>query len=139
MNVTNVTGATVADAQGKGTILDDDVDVCAQPYTPIYAIQGSGPSAAVTGAVSTEGVVVGDYEGPSPALRGFYLQDATGDGDAATSDGIFVFNNNNDSVSVGDVVRVTAPRRSSRIRRRSASRRRRTSPTAVPPRSRRPT
>ena len=107
VNVTNVTGATVADAQGKGTILDDDVDVCAQPYTPIYAIQGSGPSAAVTGTVATEGVVVGDYEGPSPALRGFYLQDANGDGDTATSDGIFVFNNNNDSVSVGDVVRVT--------------------------------
>ncbi|MFL5935404.1 MAG: ExeM/NucH family extracellular endonuclease [Gaiellaceae bacterium] len=107
VNVANVTGATVADSQGRGTILDDDVDVCAQPYAPIYTIQGSGPSAAVTGAVATEGVVVGDYEGPSPALRGFYLQDATGDGDAATSDGIFVFNNNNNSVSVGDVVRVT--------------------------------
>ena len=66
VNVTNVTGATVADAQGKGTILDDDVDVCAQPYTPIYAIQGSGPSAAVTGTVATEGVVVGDYEDRVP-------------------------------------------------------------------------
>ena len=27
------------------------------------------------GTVTTEGVVVGDYEGPSPTLRGFYLQD----------------------------------------------------------------
>ncbi len=36
---------------------------------------------------------------PSPALRGFYLQDAAGDGDPATSDGIFVFNGNNNSVS----------------------------------------
>ena len=35
---------------------------------------------------TTRGVVVGDYEGPSPALRGFYLQDPTGDGDPATSD-----------------------------------------------------
>ncbi len=82
-------------------------DVCVQPYTPIFAIQGSGPAAAITGTVTTEGVVVGDYEGPSPALRGFYLQDLTGDGDAATSDGIFVFNGNNDSVNLGDLVRVS--------------------------------
>lgn len=82
-------------------------DVCEQPFTPTYQIQGSGASAAITGTVTTKGVVVGDYEGPSPTLRGFYLQDATGDGNAATSDGIFVFNGNNDSVDLGDVVRVT--------------------------------
>jgi predicted extracellular nuclease len=82
-------------------------DVCAAPYTPIYEIQGSGPDAAITGNVTTKGVVVGDYEGPSPALRGFYIQDVTGDGDAATSDGIFVFNGNNDDVNLGDVVSVT--------------------------------
>jgi len=68
------------------------VSVCDLPYTPIYQIQGSGLSAAITGSVTTRGVVVGDYEGPSPALRGFYIQDPTGDGDANTSDGIFVFN-----------------------------------------------
>ena len=83
------------------------VDVCVLAYTPIYDIQGSGPAAAITGAVTTQGVVVGDYEGPSPTLRGFYMQDATGDGDPATSDGIFVFNGNNDNVNLGDVVRVT--------------------------------
>lgn len=33
----------------------------------------------LSGVVSTQGVVVGDYEGPSPALRGFSLQDVTGD------------------------------------------------------------
>ncbi len=82
-------------------------NVCSLSYTPIYDIQGSGLTAAITGPVTTEGVVVGDYEGPSPALRGFYLQDLTGDGDPATSDGIFVFNGNNDSVSLGDVVRVS--------------------------------
>jgi len=107
VNVTNVTGATVADAQGQGTILDDDVDTCPLPYTPIYAIQGSGATAATVGHVVTQGVVVGDYEGASPALRGFYIQDATGDGDDATSDGIFVFNGGPDAVSLGDVVRVT--------------------------------
>jgi predicted extracellular nuclease len=52
-------------------------------------------------------VVVGDFEGPSPALRGFYLQDLAGDSDPATSDGIFVFNGDTDSVTLGDVVRVT--------------------------------
>ena len=36
-------------------------------------------------------MVVGDYEGPSPALRGFFIQDPVGDGNPATSDGIFVF------------------------------------------------
>ncbi|MFN8468773.1 MAG: ExeM/NucH family extracellular endonuclease [Caldilineaceae bacterium] len=81
---------------------------CAEAYTPIYQIQGAGATAAITGTVSTQGVVVGDYEGPSPALRGFYLQDAGGDGNPATSDGIFVFNGSNaDSVNLGDVVRIT--------------------------------
>lgn len=79
---------------------------CDLSYTPIYKIQGSGMSAAITGDVATKGVVVGDYEGPTPALRGFYIQDPSGDGDANTSDGIFVFNANNDSVRLGEVVRV---------------------------------
>jgi len=83
------------------------VDVCTLSYTPIYAIQGDGPIAAITGTVTTQGVVIGDYEGPSPALRGFYIQDLNGDGDSATSDGIFVFNGNNNSVSLGEVVRVS--------------------------------
>lgn len=82
-------------------------DVCTLAYTPIYAIQGSGPTAAITGAVTTQGVVVGDYEGPSPALRGFYIQDASGDGDPTTSDGIFVFEGNANAVSLGQVVRVS--------------------------------
>lgn len=82
-------------------------DPCTLTFTPIYQIQGSGPTAAITGPVTTQGVVVGDYEGASPALRGFFMQDLTGDGNAATSDGIFVFNGNSNVVSVGDVVRVT--------------------------------
>lgn len=84
-------------------------DVCTTTYTPIYEIQGNGPAAAITGAVTTQGVVVGDYEVPSGSgqIRGFYIQDLTGDGDDETSDGIFVFNGNNNSVNLGDVVRVT--------------------------------
>jgi hypothetical protein len=83
------------------------LDPCSLAYTPIYAIQGSGATTPIPGTVTTEGVVVGDYEGPSPTLRGFYVQDPLGDGDANTSDGIFVFNGNADSVSLGDVARVT--------------------------------
>jgi uncharacterized protein len=81
-------------------------DVCAQPYTPAYQIQGSGLSAAITGNVTTEGVVVGDFEGSS-ANSGFFLQDLNGDGDPATSDGIFVYTGSSDLVSAGQVVRVT--------------------------------
>jgi len=106
VNVTNVTGATVADGQGQGTIVNDDTNFCALPYTPIYQIQGSGLSAAITGNVTTQGVVVGDFEGTASA-SGFYLQDLTGDSDSATSDGTFVYTGNSDLVSEGQVVRIT--------------------------------
>jgi uncharacterized protein len=81
-------------------------DACAATYTPIYSIQGSGLSAAITGNVTTMGVVVGDFEGTASA-SGFYLQDLTGDGDPTTSDGIFVYTGSSNLVSVGQVVRVT--------------------------------
>ncbi len=72
------------------------------------SIQGSGPSAAITGTVTTQGVVVGDFDGPlSGGLQGFYLQDPAGDGNAATSDGIFVFTGDNAPVTAGQLVRVT--------------------------------
>ncbi len=83
-------------------------DACLDPYTPIPAIQGSGATVAISGAVTTQGVVVGDYEGAWPNLRGFFIQDPVGDGDPTTSDGIFVFESNNaNTVKLGDVVRVT--------------------------------
>ncbi|MBC9823150.1 ExeM/NucH family extracellular endonuclease [Terrabacter sp. MAHUQ-38] len=81
---------------------------CEAAITPIPAIQGSGATAAVTGTVTTRGVVVGDYEGAAPALRGFFLQDLAGDDNPATSDGIFVFEGSNaNTVKLGDVVTVT--------------------------------
>lgn len=82
---------------------------CSAVDTPIGQIQGSGATAALSGTQTVQGVVVADYEGADPALRGFYLQNpAVGaDGNAATSDGIFVFNGNSDSVSVGQTVQVT--------------------------------
>lgn len=107
VNVTNVVGATVADGQGQGTITNDDiVDPCTLPVTAIGAIQGSGAAVAITTSVRTRGIVVGDYEGAAPGQRGFFIQDAAGDGNPATSDGIFVFDaQNRNLVSLGqDVV-----------------------------------
>ncbi|MGC3955028.1 MAG: ExeM/NucH family extracellular endonuclease [Propionicimonas sp.] len=77
---------------------------------PISAVQGSGATSPRVGQVVTvEGIVVGDQEGASPAMRGFFLQeeDADTDEDATTSEGIFVFNGSANTVSVGDQVRVT--------------------------------
>ena len=105
VNVTNVTGATISDGQGQGTIQNDDVD-CSAPYTHIYSIQGTEANAAVTGNVTTQGVVVGDFGG-TDRVSGFFLQDVAGDGDPSTSDGIFVFTGAGDPVSAGQVVRVT--------------------------------
>jgi predicted extracellular nuclease len=84
------------------------VDACVHTFTPIYDIQGSDAAAAITGNVTTAGVVVGDFEGGA-AVSGFYLQDASGDGDPATSDGIFVYTGggNANTVSAGEFVRVT--------------------------------
>ncbi len=81
-------------------------DVCGTPFTPIYTIQGSGLTTPIPGTVTTKGVVVGDYEGTA-SQQGFYLQDLAGDGDAATSDGIFVFTGSSNLVGAGQVVRVT--------------------------------
>ena len=81
---------------------------CALAFTPAYDIQGAGPATPLAGrTVTTQGVVVGDFEGPAPALRGFYLQDPVGDGDPATSDAVFVFHGDRDRVRPGDLVRVT--------------------------------
>ena len=80
---------------------------CVDPVTAIPAVQGAGETAAITGPVTIRGVVVGDFEGASPALRGFYLQEPKGDGDPTTSDGIFVFDGGADLVSNGQLVEVT--------------------------------
>jgi predicted extracellular nuclease len=80
---------------------------CGAEFTPIYEIQGSGDTTPLLGdQVVTEGVVVGDFQ-EGDELKGFYLQDPDGDGDAATSDGIFVYYGFwNGQVSIGDHVRV---------------------------------
>ena len=70
------------------------------PTHEIGAVQGSGATTPVAGrTVTVRGTVVGDL----PGFSGFYLQD--GDGDTATSDGIFVFSPA--AVDLGDTVAVT--------------------------------
>lgn len=74
--------------------------------TPTYQIQGSGMASPLVGQrVTTEGVVVGDYQAPAQ-LGGFYIQDFRGDGDPTTSDGLFVFDTSF-PVKVGDHVQLT--------------------------------
>ena len=70
--------------------------------TPIYEIQGTGHTSAYDGqVVSTTGVVT------AVDSNGFYMQAAQGDGNAATSDGIFVFTGSAPTVQVGLEVMVT--------------------------------
>ncbi len=82
---------------GEGRISAADIVPIEGPFTPIYEIQGSGDASPLDGtAVEVTGTVTGVF----PDLGGFYLQDGPGDGDATTSDGIFVAAEN--GVAVGD-------------------------------------
>jgi endonuclease/exonuclease/phosphatase family metal-dependent hydrolase len=68
---------------------------------PIYRIQGNGPSTPMSEWwVDTVGVVTG------VTTTGFYLQDPLGDGDPATSDGIFVYTHDAPTVQLGACVLV---------------------------------
>ena len=84
--------------------------VCGDAATPIHTVQGSGAASPVAGMVEViEGVVVGDYQDTTTQLGGFYLQEEDGevDGDATTSEGIFVYDGGfGVGVAPGDVVRV---------------------------------
>jgi predicted extracellular nuclease/2',3'-cyclic-nucleotide 2'-phosphodiesterase (5'-nucleotidase family)/phosphodiesterase/alkaline phosphatase D-like protein len=74
------------------------------PFIPIHDIQGAGHISAFDGAtVTTSGIVT------ARASNGFYIQDAAGDGDDATSEGIFVFTGSAPaaSVAVGAEVQLT--------------------------------
>ena len=72
------------------------------PPVNISEIQGAGQLSPLAGElVTTEGIVTG------VAFNGFYLQ-GEGDGDDATSDGIFVFTDDQPTVSEGDRAQVSA-------------------------------
>lgn len=78
---------------------------CDATPTAIGAVQGSGASTPILGqTVTIEGVATGDWQ--SGGFGGITVQDA-GDGDPATSDGIFVYAPSAPAVAQGDVVQVT--------------------------------
>jgi predicted extracellular nuclease len=73
------------------------------PDVPIYELQGAGRASPFAGTQqSTTGVVTVILS------SGFFIQDPTGDGNPATSDGIFVFTSQSAArtQSPGDLVRV---------------------------------
>jgi uncharacterized protein len=82
---------------------------CGDTATLIHTIQGDGDTSPLVGSQQIiEGVVVGDFQG-SNALNGFFVQeeDAEQDGNAATSEGIFVFDGSDGvNVNAGDRVRL---------------------------------
>ena len=80
----------------------------------ISDVQGNGSSSPLDGqTVTISGLVTGDFQENdaerSSNLGGFYIQDESPDADAATSDGIFVFDGNSPAidVNVGDRTTVT--------------------------------
>lgn len=86
-------------------------EACGDPFTPIYNVQGDSTTSPLVGTeVAIEGVVVGDFQNGGASedgdLSGFYVQDPVGDGNAATSDGVFVYAPGGLDVSDGDGVRV---------------------------------
>jgi hypothetical protein len=94
VNVTNVTGATVADGQGQGTVVNDDITL-----SLIHDVQGSGAATPIPGAtVTVRGIVT------LLKSNGFFLQEEVGDNDADTntSEGIFVFTSAAPLVSIAD-------------------------------------
>jgi predicted extracellular nuclease len=104
-NIQNTIGSTViSDNSATGTILNDDATI-----TPIYTIQGTGHTSPIAGAtVITQGVVTAvDNTSGGESNRGFYIQDPNGDGNAATSDGIFVFLPSGTLPTPGHLVQVT--------------------------------
>jgi predicted extracellular nuclease len=97
LNLSNPTGfAVLADSSGTGRIVNDDP-------IPIFAIQGSGATSPFAGqALRTQGIVT------AIDSNGYYIQDPIGDGNSATSDGVFVFTGTAPAgVAIGDLVEVS--------------------------------
>jgi predicted extracellular nuclease len=86
----------------------DDINVTSQrdpDYRPamqgIFEIQGEGHISAFAGRLAqTQGIVT------ATDTNGFFIQDANGDGNARTSDAIFVRSSSLSGISVGDAVTV---------------------------------
>ncbi len=101
--LTSTFGVRNGEDDGGGDPGEPTDPVCEIAPKAIGAVQGIGDDGSMADEdVTVRGTVVGYF----PDFEGFFLQDA-GDGDAATSDGIFVFTNGPADVTVGDTVAVT--------------------------------
>lgn len=91
------------------SFLPDPRYACPAPSAPLratYQVQGPGSRSPLEGqTVAVRGVVTAVF----PGLQGFYLQDPEGDGDPATSDGLFVYTGGTPSVVPGQYVQVVGP------------------------------
>ncbi len=115
-SVTNIRLANARISTTPALLLEPSCDPAATPLTTtIPQLQGTGAIAALTGTQTVDGVIVADFQatGTLPTernLNGFYIQDRYGDGNAASSDAVFVFEGSAGlpvNRSVGDFVRVT--------------------------------
>jgi predicted extracellular nuclease len=91
----------IAFGNNNGQNASCTVDVRVAGQLTIPQIQGADPKSAYANSVQTTQGVVTALVG-----SGYFLQDASGDGNPATSDAIFVFGSSA-GVAVGDLVRVT--------------------------------
>ncbi|MEO8152729.1 MAG: ExeM/NucH family extracellular endonuclease [Rhizobacter sp.] len=91
-----------AAAQTGSCTVNVTVTAAAASFTPTFTLQGSGSTSPFLGqTVTTRGVVT------LVNNNGYFIQDVTGDGNASTSDGLFVFTGSAPSVSAGQLVEVS--------------------------------
>ncbi|APV50804.1 hypothetical protein BWI17_14575 [Betaproteobacteria bacterium GR16-43] len=103
LTLANPSAGLVLGAPSFRTIQILDNDNAPPGAVKIYHIQGAGHYSTYHNQVVTDvpGIVT------QVQADGFYMQDETGDGDPATSDGIFVYTVTAPSVAVGNRVQVT--------------------------------
>jgi predicted extracellular nuclease len=109
VNVTSVTGATVGDGQGQGTINNDDGSAGSLRIHDIQGASHLSPQASVA-VTNVPGIVTAKRTAAADGSKGFYIQDPLPDSNDATSEGIFVFTTNTTilaSVNIGDSVLVS--------------------------------
>jgi hypothetical protein len=97
-NATDFAGPQASDPHNSGGV----VAVCPNDGVRIFAIQGHGHVSPLNGqcVVNVPGIVTQVLD------NGFFMQDGDGDGDVATSDGIFVFVSSPPGVVTGQKVKV---------------------------------
>ncbi len=110
INTAHYSGAIVTNSDDAAFEILSTTQLCGNPATKTHTIQSNGLTSPLSGTtdVIIEGVVVGDFQ-EADELKGFFVQeeDADADADPATSEGIFVYDNDfGVEVGVGDVVRV---------------------------------